>query len=193
MKVKLLIAFCFLIFMISFNAKAQTKQETIDWIVSKLKSYSGSGIFSVSKNDKNQIIGYGYIFFAGKAENRENVYHLIMSEKVNGNDGLKYTIDFDKVSNITSSLSVDNVTENVFINGTAGFIETVEYSNRIEDKSSRESLLSIALLFKYGADYSNVVAGLINLDSEPNLKERMIKAFKRLAELNNAAKPKETF
>ena len=183
-----------LILLYSFNCvNAQTKEETIEWIVSKLKSYSGSGIRSISKNANNQIEGYTYIFFAGKDQNKKNVYNLTIADNVNSQNWEAFAIDFDKVSNVSSTTSPDNVTQNIFINGTAGLIVRAEYKNRIVVESTRKEELSFALTYKHGPDWGNTETGLIGMYGEPNLKERMVKAFKKLAEFNNATKPKEAF
>ncbi len=146
-----------------------TKQETMDWIAGKFKAHINDSKYAGVT--QHNTWSYQFIKYDGKIIN-------YLENQLSDNDGKSqrtyYAIDLTKVTAIVSS------SENrIQIQG-----KDAGCYNQKEDSSDKRCGV-IDLLF-VDAKYQWV---LIKFDDEPNLKERMIKAFQTLAEYNLAEKP----
>lgn len=150
-----------------------TKQETMDWIAGKFKTHINDSKYAGVTEYKTW--SYQFIKYDGK------IISYIENELSNSNGKLQKTyfaVDLTKVTAIVS-----NNENRIQIQGKdAGCYYQ-------KDDSSDKECGVIDLLF-VNDKYQWV---LIKFDDEPNLKERMIKAFQTLVEYNLAEKPKEAF
>ncbi|MBE7516060.1 MAG: hypothetical protein HS105_05560 [Chloracidobacterium sp.] len=145
--------------------KKPTKQETMDWIADKMKLIQGS-----------------YTWERTHYEYKSGTVHFCLKYRMPWGDVLQECFDISLQNVLEISPRYYNKSESGFIvSGKDVICQNSGCHSKFyswSNSSSKEQLARFAI-----TDFS----------SEPNLEERMFKAFQTLAEYNNAEKPKETF
>lgn len=183
------------------NAQEPTKQETMNWIASKFKAYSGNGLSKYEDQGIRTERTSKYIF----KKYEPSVIEIANYEVLNAfstKDSKRFPtfsfltiikIDLLKITEVIVNESGVEIKGDKIFETKYGMEEDKgefhyfgkTYSNNHDWEYSSEG----AIIYS-GKDKN---FSMVNISSEPNLKERMIKAFQTLAKHNNAERPKEKF
>ena len=173
------------IFAITNQLQAQepTKQETIDWIAGKFMDFGKTTFYLASKDASTTTTRS----FKEREGNKIIIIvtdHTIFKSPSSTSISISNeSIDLSRVTNV----KVDD--KGLFeIQGS----NLTEYTYKDNRKEITSKLVISSPAFVYdGKSYPP--SGYIDFLAEPNLRERMIKAFENLAKFNNAEKPKEKY
>lgn len=154
-----------------------TKQETMDWVISKFTNCLGNGYQDVNENF---TLTWKY-FFAKREGNVIQIEKISSGSKVD-----TYWINLDLVTGVVD-------TEN----GYFGFSGTVELINLARSNSEKVKMGNLSLSNKIQKSITNNstigIDNLINFGCENDLRNRMYKALTTLAAYNKENSPKEKF
>jgi hypothetical protein len=216
MKKLILICLLALTYNITY-AQEPTKQETMDWIAGKFRKYQNGSLSEFEKYDEvRERMREGKIFLVNFINNELTFEIHEKCEIYNNNTKSsweKETISFQKInlSNITeiSNTTKDGVPYGLALKGNSIFSER-RISRMISENSDKPLNIDFkgnkyylesdwtnsnsCYFYKFYKNNENrEFMSLISLDSEPDIEERMIKAFNALAKFNKSEGPKEKY
>jgi hypothetical protein len=161
------------IFLINLNTKAQTKEETINWIEDKLYLYT---TITTAKPDfigRDQVLEQ-YIYIDPK----KNAIIAIQQSIRNMYTGkTQYTYSFNLNFVYKATISEEHL------------LILYVRNNLIEEKKDDGSLNASEIK----SEWIGNVTICIDLQGEENIQERLLRAFKNLIIFNNETKPKEAY
>lgn len=171
-----------------------TKQETIDWIISKFKNYpNGNGNTKIDDENMKAIESVKIKFV--KNENNKLIFKAdVLWISHDKSDGERFSINRTRnyILDLTKLISIYTPNNGIYLNGS-----NICYQNEINNDgsplhNSDWKFENQFTLFQPGG-VSNWDVSFIDFSVEPDLKSRMIKALQTLIEYNIAEKPKEKF
>lgn len=151
-------------------AQEPTKQETMDWIASKIEKYLVlETSWKATPSGKESNITNSFNKYS------EGVIFINSKNNINGGNSYDHNIKIDL--NNVNSVKIEEEYSAIVINGKAVSFFSGEWRP----------------FFVFFSKTYESSEPIITFNSEPNLYERMYKAFQALAKFNNAEKPKEKF
>ena len=184
----------------STYAQEHTKQETMDWIASKMVNNGKKSNFEAKTDWALRFCSFTNV---SRASNGKIVYstddYTYIFRKMNNDRFTNYailTIDLSDVHSVEviekeGIRSMKILGSNIYNFKTYKDKEAIVKNDFIEETAS-QLLLNVP---KYRDDNPEnyYEQSLIDFSAEPDLFNRMYKALQTLAKLNNAEKPKEKF
>lgn len=154
----------------SANAQEPTKQETMDWITSKIEKY-------LLLETGRRTTASGRETYTTNSFNKYSEGVIFINSKNNYDSGNSYDNNIKIDLNNVDSVKIDEEKSAIVIKGKAVSFFSGEWHP----------------FFVFFSKTYKSSEPIITFNSEPNLYERMIKAFQTLAKYNNAERPKEKF
>lgn len=186
-------------FAIKTQAQEPTKQETMDWIASKMVTYGKHSYSNIYSKNTTQLGSFTSVnkTSTGKVVYSTNNYSVYLHNT--GNTVSMYltlTIDLSNVYSVEviekeGMRNMSILGSNIYNRKLHSGEEQIEKNDNKAEVYSR--LMLNAPHYKDDDPENYFTQSLIDFSAEADLFNRMYKAFQTLAKYNNAEKPKEKF